>query len=680
MSSRTFKLRTHQRGIAAVMAVIILITAVIFVLSQTRLITGFNSTDNKEQMDSTAALFIAESGLERARSILLSQLDITAPATCAAAAAGATTIGRGSFTLAATLLSAPAGCIAGGRDDCTNCQVISTGTVNNANRAITQTFRLLKAAYCNTATTPNCDNQTANPLATPPVPPRWALALPVYPSVSSIGIGVFNTAASYYTGLFGTPYYPATNSPRWNISSGGSILGMGNTVSQGAAATQVFQRLNANVNVVETGALFPLAATGASVVGAYSDTVSAVGSSTIGDSGHLGGNTTDGALTASSWCYNANKDANTLVMGFSAHSTNAKSDHLTNVTFNSIPLTNVVKSPASANTGAANDVYSEIWYKSNPAYNYGKWITGQIIALPVTLSIKLNNNTNTGTLRATASGTIGVGDAIDPQSCNSGGIPNGALISGFGSTCSTSPATITDPPTGTIICFSPGIANNSANCQGSASGSNGSSLEVLTVNGGNVDLIALDPNSGVGETVARSDLIANNLTILAKLTTVTGFIGTYKITSTTPTSPIGTNYPMVIGGATVAGNQVTLASGATLPTQNTVLAVRTVPGMTTAQNGLLASNSYVTNGSNPLTLSSLATTNSITHGAVLCGGTCALFDPTSNTTAFGLTLSASPHTDFWAAGFTCLNNVGTPAVLSGSGSAINGAVWQEQPR
>lgn len=708
MSSRTLKFHSRQRGIAAVMAVIILITAVIFVLSQTRLITGSNSVDNTQQMDSTAALFIAESGLELARSILLSKLDITDPATCAAAApAGATSIGRGSFTLAATLLPAPTGCSASGRDDCTNCQVISTGTVNNANRAVTQTFRLLKAAYCNTATTRDCHNQNADPLATTPVPPRWALTLPVYPSSSSIGIGVFNTAANYTTCFAGALgcNYPTTGNNKWTIASPSStpvILGMGNTVSQVATVTgvKVFQRLNANVDVVETGALFPFAATGNPVVGAYSDTVSSVGDSTIGDSSHLGGKTTDGALTASSWCYNATQDVKTLVMGFSAHSSNAKSDHLTNVVFNTIPLTNVMKSPSrtatvDANTGAANDVYSEIWYKSNPAYTYGKWITGQILAVPLIIDIQPKNNSYYGHLTTAATGFIGIGDIIDTSSCNAKKtFPLNTQINGFNFTAGSTSCNVTTPglsywqlPANTVICFNQPAGTDSSCNNATVTGSNGAKLEVKTVNGGSSDLIYSDVNHGFGETVARSDLTPNNpLTIGAAYPTIdTGFIGTYAITSTPPTSPVGTNYPMVVGGATVTGNQVTLASGATLPTQNTVLAVRTVPGMTTAQNGLLASNPYVTsNGSNPLTLWSSATTNSIANGAVLCGGTCAFFAPTpGGTTAFGFGISPTTPatitgTDYWAAGFTCLNNVGAPTMLSGSGSALNGAVWQEQ--
>ena len=51
-----------QRGIVAVMAVIFLITAVVFVLVQSLNITGTTSIDNKQQLNSTAALFLAGRG------------------------------------------------------------------------------------------------------------------------------------------------------------------------------------------------------------------------------------------------------------------------------------------------------------------------------------------------------------------------------------------------------------------------------------------------------------------------------------------------------------------------------------------------------------------------------------------------------------------------------------------
>ncbi len=64
------KSHLRQQGMVTIIAVIFLITAVIFALSQTLSITGSNSIDNKRQIDSTQAFFLAESGLERAQGIL----------------------------------------------------------------------------------------------------------------------------------------------------------------------------------------------------------------------------------------------------------------------------------------------------------------------------------------------------------------------------------------------------------------------------------------------------------------------------------------------------------------------------------------------------------------------------------------------------------------------------------
>lgn len=674
----------RQQGMVTVMAVLFLITAVIFVLSQTLRITGSNSIDNSKQMDSTAALFIAESGLERARSILLSQLDIAAVSTaCTATTTASTTLGRGSFTLAATAL--PAGCTSA----CTNCQVISTGTVGGASRALTQTFNVLAAAsaYCNAATTPDCHNQTAtNPGVTPAVPPRWALTLPVYPSSSSIWIGVFNTAANSTTCLTtGLGCNMAAINPpistSWNITSG-RVLGLGNILPQAATATTVFQRLAANADVVETGANFPLdpsAVASASVVGAYSDTVSGLGISTIGDSTHLSGQTTDGTATTSSWCNNIAQTANTLVMGFSAHSSSAKSDHLTNVVFNAVTLTNIdssanhMKSPTSADTAAANDVYSEIWYKSNPAYNYGKWITGQIVTTPVIVNIDIWKQESRAQLLNNAAGVLAKGDVVDPNSCKNGAIGPGTTISGFSAT-KTGECTATPLYTaGNYICLSPAPSNNGNTCNGSFTGSNLPTLEVTgAVNGG---VIAL------GDLVAGFQVTADT-TISSQVTPADpGFSATYRLNLASNNAT--TARTMVIGGATVSvsGNSVTLANGATLPVTGTLVSVRSVIG-NTAVEGNLAQNASVSSlGTTSFVLSTGGVLqNSVAGGAVICGGTCAFFAHTvpAGRTVFGLTLSASPQTDYWAAGFTCLNNVGAPTALSGSGSAINGAIWQEQ--
>ena len=92
----------RQRGMVSVAAVLFLIAAVIFVLAQTRNITATTSVDHSSQLDSTAALFLAESGLERAHAIVFAanQQKSFSAATCSIGGglpSGPIALGRGSL-------------------------------------------------------------------------------------------------------------------------------------------------------------------------------------------------------------------------------------------------------------------------------------------------------------------------------------------------------------------------------------------------------------------------------------------------------------------------------------------------------------------------------------------------------------------------------------------------------
>lgn len=62
--------RSRQRGIVSIVAAILLIAVVVFILSQTYGIIGNTSNSNASQGDSVKALFLAESGLERAQAVI----------------------------------------------------------------------------------------------------------------------------------------------------------------------------------------------------------------------------------------------------------------------------------------------------------------------------------------------------------------------------------------------------------------------------------------------------------------------------------------------------------------------------------------------------------------------------------------------------------------------------------
>ena len=114
----------RQRGIVIVVVVFILISAVIFALSQTLSINGTGSIDNKQQLDSSAALFLAESGLEKAQGTLKSASINSNPDSVCQGITGAYALGRGSVNLIGT----PTSCT-NTANQCTRCSITSTGSV-----------------------------------------------------------------------------------------------------------------------------------------------------------------------------------------------------------------------------------------------------------------------------------------------------------------------------------------------------------------------------------------------------------------------------------------------------------------------------------------------------------------------------------------------------------------------
>ncbi len=151
-ASRT-QSRFRQQGMVTVLAVMFLITAVIFVLSQTLSITGSNSMDNKQQMDSTVAFFLAESGLERAQGTIRTAAiaGTNTSATCTGLALlPAISLGSGTFqyTGAQPYCGNPAvPCVncGGAYPACASCAVTVKGTVGSASRVIRASLAATRA-------------------------------------------------------------------------------------------------------------------------------------------------------------------------------------------------------------------------------------------------------------------------------------------------------------------------------------------------------------------------------------------------------------------------------------------------------------------------------------------------------------------------------------------------------
>ena len=129
--------RLRQRGVAALVAVLLLVTAVIFVLTQTLGMSGAAGSDNLQQLNSTAALFLAESGIESAQASLRSAAlagTINNSSCTGLSALPAVNLGRGTFLYSAAI-STPTLC-GGANPACTSCALTVRGDVGTSSRSI----------------------------------------------------------------------------------------------------------------------------------------------------------------------------------------------------------------------------------------------------------------------------------------------------------------------------------------------------------------------------------------------------------------------------------------------------------------------------------------------------------------------------------------------------------------
>lgn len=161
ITSRQARIPRAQRGMVSILAAMFLVAAVIFVLGQTLGISGKTSIDNQQQLDSTAALFLAESGIESAQS----QLRTTAiagaytDATCTGLNGQAAALGRGSYQYTPAPVSAPTVC-GGVNPACNSCTLTVKGMVGSAARSVQAVLTALPSNGVEGQT--NSGNQAVN--------------------------------------------------------------------------------------------------------------------------------------------------------------------------------------------------------------------------------------------------------------------------------------------------------------------------------------------------------------------------------------------------------------------------------------------------------------------------------------------------------------------------------------
>ncbi|MDN3921687.1 hypothetical protein [Roseateles violae] len=654
-----------QRGLATVLALIFLIATVIFVLAQMHNIAGANTVDTVRQSDSTAALFLAESGLEKGRGIL-NAANVLTDSVCTGMA-GSYSLGRGTVTLSA--VSTPASCNSGGGTPCTACQLTSTGTVGSATRILSSGLSLntLSGATCDAATT-DCDN-------TPTV--NWKLNLRNPFAVPAVAL--FNLAALHQGQSSGAVCSAGSACAlAWDNSMNGqnSIESMGNIVTIPANGSYAIYQTQVTENLAQVGVLFRGNSAAPTVTGRRTTAAGTLNGAAYWAGGTQQkqpagstGTTNDGTATNSnaevcsdpatassqsctSWCYGGD----ILVLGLASAAT-ALSEDTTAVTFNSSSGNNIAMSsllnvdgqhkyPSTTSPGPPTNVYSSIWYARNSDYlsaadvYSGARVTGYI---GTAFTGSINNNSTSLSITG-LTGSLNVGDTIY-----------------IGSTPTFKVCTI-------VAAGSSYTVSSTASCS-PAAGANGKSTSVamgvpstsLTVTAAPTPGLALGDKIFV---IAGTSATAKG-TITA-LGTGTGGTGTYTI---------DTAQYLASSSLQSDGVNVNTATSATAPVTGTTLALKASTGTGAFATGAGATATKVTGTptATAYTLSQRPTTP--LSNATLCGGTCAFFNK-SGSTQFTLTRTLGATQTSWSAGFVCLKGVEvTPEIVQSN--KIRSGSWVE---
>ena len=643
-----------------------LIATVVFALSQMLDVSSGNVIDGQRQGDSTAAFFIAESGIEKGHAVVNAAFGPTFSNTSCtgipAAASSPYSVGRGSVTLSA--VSTPATCNNSGGTPCEKCTVISTGQVGISNRTLTQDMLLT------TTNGVSCDSSVSDCTNASAPPPVWKLNL--YNTYATPAIAVFSLGARRQGNNTGASCTNPACKLQWNINSqngANSVGSMGNAVSIASGGSyEIYQTLTASYSVAEVGALFSGTSPGPSLTGRYvagspvpggaaywNDNESGGTGGTIAKTGSTSGFfTNDGTWTdpatdtctttpapgskqtCTSWCYGGD----TLVFGF-AGSSSSVADELSAVTFDTggqnIAMTRIAKFPTTGIAGAPGNVYSEIWYARNADFlsasdaRSGALVTGSA-GTTASITASISKNQTLLTVESWSGALLQVGDVI------SGNIDTGtticAIVSG----------------TGGIGTYTVSASGSCGSPQGQSKAQNSKAMTVTTASSVLTVSAATVANLAVGDKIFGTGITAG--TTIVSLGTGTGGVGTYNLSvsqqfaSTTITSD---------------GPTVTSATGTAVPTAGTMIVSVKSGGVVPAGTTI---SSTPTPTATTFKLSQRPTTPLL--NATICGGTCAFFQHGATaTTSFNVTKSA--NTGYWGAGFMCLKGVDiTPQVVTSS--------------
>lgn len=613
MKSRQAKSLLRQRGLATMLGVMFLVAVVVFVLAQSISISSTSSTDNQRQLDSTAALFLAESGIESAQATLrgAALAGTYTNATCTGLNGQSTALGRGSYQYTPAPVSTPATC-GGVNPACTACTLTVKGTVGTTSRSLQTVLTALPSngvegqtnsgnmaangtpnftmnlsalqdnAYAFThlawnpvsnwggsATSSICQSgSTGNPITT--CGQSWLLNGLYYNNASSQGVLAPVPYAGTYsitTSLMDT----LSSDKRRNYVMVGLIFSPVNRTSGGSVTARgsYAQPLNSCSSTsltaprTQPATYYYSATTSASTTACW--TLNSTNFTAAYQSGNLPSSWTcnPNSGTTANWSNAALSD--TLMVGFggkpyrASGNCTATARNLDALSLNSQPFIQGVEL-----TGTQCDqTYSQIWYAYNPSYS--------------TANTAHNGAAFQGSIGASFTGSIGA--------TFTGSISGTTLtVTAIGSGMLSAGDTITSTGSGTNISSSTTISSQLSGTTGQNGTYRVSRSQTVTSRSmtaaSNVLLIGGAPTSGVisvGDSITSTgtgtNVIASPATSISSQSTgTTGLAGTYVVSGSqqTVTSRSMTASSTVLRlvtapsiAALALGNTITDASGAT---------------------------------------------------------------------------------------------------------------------
>jgi hypothetical protein len=679
-AQHTLHTRRLQRGIASIMIAVLLIAGVLFILTQTLGIVGTRSLDNSQDLDSTAALSLAESGLQRSQAVIASAAQdagMTDAACTGIGAGGPFALGRGTFSYG-TSISDPPSC--GSTTLCDSCTVAVTGKVGSAARTLNHTYVM------------GVSNGVAG---------RGQTVTMVLKNIHSVpATSVFNMAWKRQDpGGNADATYCANGATgcglQWNLesSSGGNAIGgMGVTVDIAANTLSkvVVQNISQARDYVEVGGLFPsLSALAApTVIGSYWEDkhVAHLTGVNAGSSGGVnsgvanaggacnsspttyptGGTGSFQADTCTNWCL----AADTLVFGLSGRSASSSDQISPTVIFNTagaapqnISMTRIVHFPNldGSTASASGKAFSEVWYAYNQDYmlaatglgatSYPAQLSGTVGATVNASNIANGATSMTVTSFATADNKICIGDRLATSS--------GA--NKFENSPQTLVTTTPQNPTGTaggLPC------SNQTGVYGFSQPTTGS----MTAPGVLATSNQLVVKQLMGAITLNLTLKKAGVNVFTPTTISAVDANVYGLSTTPGAQPLS----LQIYTQGTSGTTILLPPTTSPPAVDTMIKVYSGTGQFPAQTKVVGTTST------SFTVSQAPATGAEISGAAICGGTCAFFDdPASATTITQFTVAKSAGTSQWAGGFVCLKGVDSTKIAPVLSTSLKATRWQE---